>query len=191
MMLRHIILCYFLVIFSIFSYSENEYAKQGTIEGNGGLSFNYNKKESANSLNFYLTPTLNYFFIDHFYLGISPILTITHKEDSTRSYLNPAISIGHVIPLNSSYYWYFSLNSGLVLSFPERVSQPLNYNLSFESGLKTRFGDHGLAILGVHYTYYIPISRSFLSRYSVRLILGFGIYFDTSFNANNEINKNE
>ena len=102
-MLLRLFLCYFLVPFSIFSYSENEYAKQGAIEGNGGLSFNYNKKESANSLNFYLTPTLNYFFIDHFYLGLSPILTVNHKEDSTQSYLNPTISIGHVISLNSSY----------------------------------------------------------------------------------------
>ena len=180
-MLLRLFLCYFLVTLVIHSSQTNSYGDKSTLEISGGTSFNYDKQDSTEILRFYFTPTLNYFIVDALYLGLTPIFTVRHQSDSTETFLNPAINLGYVVPLESSYFWYLELSPGVAFHFPEKVSQPLHYNISFESGIKISFGEYGLATLGVNYSYFVlPNKSSSLPEHSIALGIAFGVYFNST-----------
>jgi hypothetical protein len=187
-------------LFGAFLYSQEdatqikrEYAKKKTLELTGGIGFSVSDSKSRSSFQFFLTPSVNYFIIDHVYIGFSPQFSYSYDKysnsdngsSSWNSYsFSTSIKSGYVFQITKSIFFDIHPEIGYVYQvvIPSEMSRYYSHDMGYGLVFGPIFDSGaGLISTGIMCIYHQNLAYSDIKvedNFILILGIGYSIFFN-------------
>ena len=159
--------------------SKVKYAEKGVVELSGRVSAAYTTSDSSKRIWLSLSPGLNYFIRNNWYLGTTLGVSYEKRESDIQSYpdltwstgISPSAHLGFANSLSEKWYWFVEAGLAYGIYNCNYCGGSFSRNQLFSNGGLKYDVSNGLVAFG------LSLSRNSVSSTNIELFLGLSVFF--------------